>query len=47
MDKKISLYIQLLEVNRFSPNSMRTYVNALRQFLNYFVDQDVDYLTER
>jgi integrase/recombinase XerD len=47
MDKKISLYIQLLEVKRFSPNSIRTYVNALRQFLNYFVGQDVDYLTEK
>jgi integrase/recombinase XerD len=47
MDKKISLYIQLLEVKRFSPNSIRTYVNALRQFLNYFVGQDVDYLTDK
>jgi integrase/recombinase XerD len=47
MDKKISLYIQLLEIKRFSPNSIKTYVNALRQFLNYFVGQDVDYLTEK
>jgi integrase/recombinase XerD len=47
MDKKISLYIQLLEVKRFSPNSIKTYVNGLRQFLNYFVGQDVDYLTEK
>ena len=47
MDKKISLYIQLLEIKRFSPNSVRTYVNALRQFLNYYKGQDVDYLKER
>lgn len=47
MDKKISLYIQLLEIKRFSPNSIRTYVNALRQFLNYYKGQDVDYLNEK
>lgn len=46
MDKKILLYIQLLEIKRFSPNSIRTYVNGLRQFLNYFKGQDVDYLNE-
>lgn len=47
MDKKISLYIQLLEIKRFSPNSVRTYVSALRQFLNYYKGQDVDYLNEK
>jgi site-specific recombinase XerD len=47
MDKKISLFIQLLEVKRFSSNSIKTYVNALRQFLNYYKEQDVDFFKEK
>jgi len=45
MDKKIQLLIQLLEVKRYSSNSIETYVNAFRQFLMYFKGQDVDTLT--
>src|SRR5690606_20749932 len=47
MDKKIELFRQLLEVKRYSTNSIETYVNAFRQFLMYFKEQDVDTLTER
>lgn len=47
MDKKIALFIQLLEVKRYSSNSIETYVNAFRQFLTYFKEQDVDVLTEK
>ena len=47
MDKKINLYIQLLEIKRFSPNSIKSYVNALRQFLNYYKEQDVDFFNEK
>ncbi len=45
MDKKIQLLIQLLEVKRYSSNSIETYVNAFRQFLVHFKGQDVDTLT--
>ena len=45
MDKKIQLFIQLLEVKRYSSNSIETYVNAFRQFLVHFKGQDVDTLT--
>lgn len=44
MDKKINLVIQLLEIKRYSKSSIKTYVNALRQFLSYFKNQDVDLL---
>lgn len=47
MDKKIELFRQLLEVKRYSPNSINTYVNAFRQSLMYFQESDVDILTER
>lgn len=45
MDKKIALFKQLLEVKRYSINSIETYCNAFRQFLNHFKGQDVDGLT--
>ncbi|MDR6969650.1 hypothetical protein J2X31_003684 [Flavobacterium arsenatis] len=44
MGKKIELFIKLLEIKRYSPSSIKTYVGALRQFLNYFKGQDVDVL---
>ena len=44
MEKKISLFIQLLEIKRYSNSSINTYVNALRQFLKHFHNQDVDVL---
>ena len=44
MEKKISLFIQLIEIKRYSPSSINTFVNALREFLNYFKNQDVDVL---
>lgn len=47
MDKKIQLFIQLLEVKRYSSNSINTYTNAFRQFLLYFKGLDVDVLTEK
>lgn len=47
MDKKTALFIQLLEVKRYSSNSIETYVNAFRQFLMYFKNVDVDVLTEK
>ena len=47
MDKKIALFKQLLEVKRYSFNSIETYCNAFRQFLNHFKGQDVDGLTPR
>lgn len=47
MDKKIELFKQLLEVKRYSINSIETYVNAFRQFLLYFKEQDIDVLTEK
>lgn len=47
MDKKIELFRQLLEVKRYSINSIETYVNAFRQFLLHFKGQDVDVLSER
>lgn len=47
MDKKIELFRQLLEVKRYSINSIETYVNAFRQFLLYFKGQDVDAFTEK
>jgi len=45
MDKKIELFIRLLEIKRYSPASIKTYVGALRQFFNYFSEQDVDILS--
>lgn len=47
MDKKIEIFRQLLEIKRYSVNSIETYVNAFRQFLLHFKGQDVDVLTER
>jgi|SRR5690606_31139868 len=47
MDKKLELFRQLLEVKRYSANSIETYVNAFRQFLLYFKGQDVDMFAER
>lgn len=47
MDKKIELFGQLLEVKRYSINSIETYINAFRQFLLHFKGQDVDVLSER
>ena len=47
MDKKIELFRQLLEVKRYSINSIETYVNAFRQFLLHFKGQDVDVLSDR
>lgn len=47
MDKKIELFRQLLEVKRYSINSIETYINAFRQFLLHFKGQDVDVLSER
>lgn len=47
MDKKIELFRQLLEVKRYSINSIETYANAFRQFLLYFKGQDVDVLNEK
>jgi len=47
MDNKLELFRQLLEVKRYSTNSIETYVNAFRQFLLYFKGQDVDVLTEK
>lgn len=47
MDKKIELFKQLLQVKRYSINSIETYSNAFRQFLNHFKGQDVDVLTQR
>ena len=42
MDKKIALFVQLLQVKRYSTSSIDTYVSAFRQFLMHFVDTDVD-----
>ncbi len=47
MDKKIVLFSQLLEVKRYSSNSIETYANAFRQFLMHFKDADVDTLNEK
>jgi len=44
MDKKIELFIRILEIKRYSPSSIKTYVGALRQFLSHFHQQDVDLL---
>src|SRR5690606_3104978 len=46
-DKKIEIFRRLLEIKRYSVNSIETYVNAFRQFLLHFKGQDVDVLTER
>lgn len=47
MGRKIELFKQLLEVKRYSINSIATYVNAFRQFLLHFREQDVDMLKEK
>ena len=47
MEKKIELFIQLLQIKRYSTNSIETYVNAFRQFLMYFKEHDIDVLTEK
>lgn len=47
MDKKIALFIQLLQIKRYSINSIDTYTNAFRQFLNYFSGVDIDVLKEK
>lgn len=46
MDKKIAVFMQLLEVKRYSSSSIETYTNAFRQFLMHFKGQDVDVLNE-
>ncbi len=47
MDKKIALFVQLLQVKRYSTSSIETYVNAFRQFLLHFVNTDVDSLNKK
>ena len=47
MDKKIALFVQLLQVKRYSTSSIETYVNAFRQFLLHFVNADVDSLNKK
>jgi integrase/recombinase XerD len=47
MDKKINLFIQFLEIKRYSISSIKTYANAFRQFLLYFDGQDVDTFTTK
>lgn len=47
MDKKIELFRLLIEVKRYSINSIETYTNAFRQFLMHFKGQDVDVLNEK
>ena len=47
MDKKIALFVQLLQVKRYSTSSIETYVNAFRQFLMHFVNTDVDSLNKK
>ncbi|WNM18056.1 tyrosine-type recombinase/integrase [Flavobacterium capsici] len=44
MEKKIQLVIQLLEIKRYSASSIKSYINALRQFLKSFEGQDIDKL---
>lgn len=47
MDRKIELFRQLLEIKRYSINSIETYISAFRQFLMHFKGQDVDVLSEK
>jgi len=47
MDKKIDLFVQLLQVKRYSTSSIETYVNAFRQFLTHFINADVDLLNKK
>jgi integrase/recombinase XerD len=47
MDIKIALFVQLLQIKRYSINSIETYVSAFCQFLIHFKNTDVDSLTER
>ena len=47
MDKKIALFVQLLQVKRYSTSSIETYVNAFRQFLMHFINADVDSLNKK
>ena len=47
MDKKIALFVQLLQVKRYSTSSIETYVSAFRQFLTHFVNTDVDSLNKK
>lgn len=47
MDKKIDMFIQLLQIKRYSSSSIETYVNAFRQFLLHFKNIDVDTLTQK
>lgn len=47
MDKKIALFVQLLQVKRYSTSSIETYVNAFRQFLTHFINADVDLLNKK
>lgn len=47
MDKKLELFRQLLEVKRYSTNSIETYTNAFRQFLIHFKEIDVDTFKEK
>lgn len=47
MDKKIALFVQLLQVKRYSTSSIETYVSAFRQFLTHFINADVDLLNKK
>lgn len=47
MDKKIEIFIQLLQVKRYSISTIETYVNAFRQYLLYFNGMDVDNFQEK
>jgi integrase/recombinase XerD len=47
MEKKVLLLNQLLTIKRFSPSSINTYSNALRQFLAYHEGQDVDVFNDK
>lgn len=47
MDEKIALFVQLLQVKRYSTSSIETYVNAFRQFLTHFINADVDLLNKK
>jgi integrase/recombinase XerD len=47
MERKLLAFVQLLTLKRYSKSTIKTYENALRQFLQYFKGQDVDYFKEK
>ena len=47
MDKKIEIFIQLLQIKRYSVSTIDTYVSAFRQYLLYFKCMDVDGFNEK